>query len=169
MGRHMCRLASKELGSSPGGVAESRAFVATTLRRWGLDDLVMDAELLTSELVTNALIHARTEVQIAVAVADGSAEIGITDGALDVPKQRASSDRSEGGRGLRLVDAVAQEWGVANVGSGKQVWFRLDVGETWPYRSGCPCGGEDLDRVRLNSGRWAVPAAGPWDEDESPS
>ena len=169
MGRHMCRLASKELGSSPGAVAESRTFVATTLRRWGLDELVMDAELLTSELVTNALIHARTEVQIAVAVADGSAEIGITDGAPGVPRQRTASYPSEGGRGLRLVDAVAQDWGVANVGSGKQVWFRLDVGETWPYRSSCPCAGEDLDRVRLESGRWAVPAAGPWDEDDSPT
>ena len=129
----------------------------------------MDAELLTSELVTNALIHARTEVQIAVAVADGSAEIGITDGAPGMPEQRTASYPSEGGRGLRLVDAVAQEWGVANVGSGKQVWFRLDVGEEWPYRSSCPCGGEDLDRVCLESGRWAVPAAGPWDEDDAPS
>jgi anti-sigma regulatory factor (Ser/Thr protein kinase) len=164
----MCRLASKELGSSPGAVAESRTFVSTVLRHWGLDELVMDAELLTSELVTNALIHARTEVQVAVAVAEGAAEIGVTDGAPGLPQQRTASYPAEGGRGLRLVDAVALEWGVANVGSGKQVWFRLDVGEDWPYRGSCPCAGEDLDRVRLNSGRWAVPAAGPWDDD-SPS
>jgi anti-sigma regulatory factor (Ser/Thr protein kinase) len=165
----MCRLASKELGSSPDAVPESRTFVSTALRRWGLEELVMDAELLTSELVTNALVHARTEVQVAVAVADGVAEIGVTDGAPGVPEQRISSYPSEGGRGLRLVDAVAQEWGVANVGSGKQVWFRLDVSDEWPYRNSCPCGGEDLDRVRLDSGRWAVPAAGPWDEEDSPS
>jgi anti-sigma regulatory factor (Ser/Thr protein kinase) len=165
----VCRLASKELGSSTSAVAESRTFVSATLRRWGLEELVTDAELLTSELVTNALVHARTAVQVAVAVADGVAEIGVTDGARGLPRQRTSTYPSEGGRGLHLVDAVAQEWGVADVGAGKQVWFRLDVGADWPYRSSCPCGGEDLDRVRLDSGRWAVPAAGPWDQDDPPS
>ena len=160
----MCRLASRELGWSPGAVAEARAFVATELRRWDLDALVMDAELLTSELVTNALLHARTGVQVAVAVADGTAEVGVTDGSTSVPSQRSASSTEEGGRGIRLVAAVASEWGVATVGSGKQVWFRLEVGDDWAYRTGCPCGGEDLDRVRLESGRWAVAAAGPWDE-----
>ena len=71
--------------------------------------------------------------------------------------------QAEGGRGLRLVDMMAREWGVAHVPTGKQVWFRLDVGDAWPHRSECPCAGSDLGRVRLDSGRWAVAAPGPWD------
>jgi anti-sigma regulatory factor (Ser/Thr protein kinase) len=159
----MCRVASTELGRSISAVADARAFVTGTLRRWDLEALAVDAELLTSELVTNALLHARSDVTVSVAVADGTAEIGVTDRSAEPPRPRRAADGAEGGRGLRLVDRVAADWGVAYLGSGKQVWCRLDVGVDWAHRSACPCQGEDLARVRLESGRWAVAAAGPWD------
>jgi len=159
----MCRVASAEFDRSITAVAEARTFVARALRRWDLDALVLDAELLTSELVTNAVLHARSDVTVSVAVADGTAEIGVTDGSAEPPAPRWPADGAEGGRGLRLVDRVATDWGVAYVGSGKQVWCRLDLGVDWAHRSACPCQGEDLARVRLESGRWAVAAAGPWD------
>ena len=79
VGRGMCRVAIRELGGSIAIVAEARAFVAATLRRWDLEALVVDAELLTSELVTNAVVHARSDVTVSLAVADGTAEIGVTD------------------------------------------------------------------------------------------
>jgi hypothetical protein len=44
------------------------------------------------------------------------------------------------------------------------VWFRLDAGAAWPYRPACPCAGDDLGRVRLESGRQVLAVAGPWDE-----
>jgi anti-sigma regulatory factor (Ser/Thr protein kinase) len=159
----MCRVASTELDGSIAAVAEARAFVATALRRWDLEGLVADAELLTSELVTNAVLHARSDIVVSVAVADGSAEIGVTDESAVPPAPRTAAESAESGRGLRLVDRLAVDWGVAHLGAGKQVWFRLDVGVDWAHRSSCPCGGDDLGRVRLESGRWAVAAPGPWD------
>lgn len=168
----MCRVVSRELASATSAAGDARRFVAETLLRWELDALVGDALLLVSELVTNAVLHARTAVTVTVAVADGVAEIGVADRSPALPRQRGRSAERlprpgagspAGGRGLYLVDQVAQEWGIASGPDGKQVWFRLDVGPDWPHRTGCPCGGADLDRVRLESGRYAVAAPGPWD------
>jgi anti-sigma regulatory factor (Ser/Thr protein kinase) len=159
----MCRVVSQELGGTIAAVAEARGFVTGHLRRWGLESLVSDAELLTSELVTNAVLHATGNVKVTLAVAEGVAEIGVNDPSTNPPEQRPSTWRAEGGRGLRLVDLVALEWGVAPVAGGKQIWFRLDIDASWPHRTDCPCGGDDLERVRLESGRYAVAAHGPWD------
>jgi hypothetical protein len=159
----MCRVVSVELGGTLAAVAEGRGFVAHQLRRWGLESLVPDAELLTSELVTNAVLHGRGDVTVTVAVADGVAEIGVSDRSTVLPEQRSRTWRAEGGRGLRLVELVALEWGVVAVTGGKQVWFRLDIDSSWPHRTDCPCRGDDLERVRLQSGRYAVAAHGPWD------
>src|SRR5690242_1045303 len=111
----MCRVASTELGRSISAVAEARSFVTSALRRWDLEPLVVDAELLTSELVTNAVLHARSDVSVSVAVADGTAEIGVTDASADVPRPRSADWSAEGGRGLRLVEKVAHDWGVAHL------------------------------------------------------
>lgn len=53
---------------------------------------------------------------------------------------------------------------MATLADGKQVWFRLSVDQAWPHLTDCPCAGEDLQRVRLESGRFAVAAPGPWDD-----
>ena len=159
----MCRVASQEFRGTIAAVADARGFVTELLRRWGLESLVSDAELLTSELVTNAVLHARGDVTVTVAVAEGVAEIGVSDRSSDLPEQQARTWQAEGGRGLRLVDLVALEWGVVPVAGGKQIWFRLEIDAGWPHRTDCPCSGEDLDRVRLESGRYAVAAHGPWD------
>ena len=160
----MCRVASTELAASTAAVAEARAFVSSALRRWELDSLVTDATLLTSELVTNAVLHARTDLTVSVAVADGAAEIGVTDSSPKLPRARTAARTSEGGRGLQLVEQVAEDWGVVPVDGGKQVWFALAVDVDWSHRSSCPCEGEELSRVRLRSGRWAAAAPGPWDD-----
>lgn len=160
----MCRVASRRLGRTTAVVAEARAFVVAALNRWELEPLAEDAELLTSELVTNAVLHARSEVSLSVAVAEGTAEIGVTDTSRDLPRPDWSPDwTAESGRGLSLVDSIAREWGVAHLPHGKQVWFRLDVGAQWPHLTDCPCAGSQLGRVRLDSGRWTVAQAGPWD------
>ncbi len=161
----MCRVVNRELALAPSAVAEARTFVVNALRRWELESLVPDAELLTSELVTNSLLHARTEVKVTVAVADGVAEVGVADGSASPPQSRPPVVTGESGRGLHLVEQVAEEWGVVPTSHGKQVWFRLDVGSDWPHRTDCPCDEEELDRVRLETGRYAVAAPGPWDED----
>jgi anti-sigma regulatory factor (Ser/Thr protein kinase) len=151
----------------------ARQFISELLDRWEMVDLKEIAMLLASELVTNVLVHASTELALVVAVADGSLEVGVTD--LDphstpsvLPKlqqiQTALKDEvlAEGGRGLALVDLLSNEWGVVGFPHGKQVWFRLNA-SSWSYHSTCPCHSNELDRVRLESGHFAVAVAGPWD------
>ncbi|MGW7367601.1 SpoIIE family protein phosphatase [Streptomyces sp. NPDC054841] len=114
-------------------VATARAFVRDTLQGWGYSDVVDDAVVLTSELVTNAVIHAgtaadvlclRTEEGVRVEVADRypEREIPIQGGG----RTHAHPDR-ENGRGLLLCAALATRWGVEYSPTHKQVWFQLDL------------------------------------------
>ena len=168
----MCRVRTIDVGDDPHAAAAARRATATQLDRWELDELRPDAELLVSELVTNAVLHSRGDVSLTLAVADGMLEVGVTDPGPRLPPKRGLAGgapgppwTAEGGRGLRLVDRLSVEWGVVTLTRGKQVWFRLEVGNGWPHRTACPCAGEDLERVRLESGRWAVATPGPWDDD----
>lgn len=168
----MCRVADAEYDAIPASPL-ARQFISELLDRWEMVEVKGVAVLLASELVTNALVHASTEVTLVVAVADGSLEVGVTD--LDPlstpsvlpklqPSQEALKDDilAESGRGLTLVELLSNEWGVVGVPHGKQVWFRLNA-SSWSYFSACPCHSDDLDRVRLESGHFAVAVAGPWD------
>jgi len=166
-------VANAEYDAMPASVPLARRFISDLLDRWEMIDLKEIAMLLVSELVTNVLIHASTGLALVVAVADGSLEVGVADfdprsSSSVLPKlQRihtALNDEvlAEGGRGLALVDLLSDEWGVVALPYGKQVWFRLTT-STWAYHSTCPCHSNDLDRVRLESGHFAVAVAGPWD------
>ncbi len=163
----MCRLVTAEFDAAPSSVTRSRHYVADHLRRWELSDLSDTACLLTSELVTNAVVHAASVPALAVAVADGVLEVGVTDTGPpfpDPPRPVAPHHLlADGGRGLVLVDALAEEWGTSALPGGKQVWFRLDTAD-WSYRSACRCHGDDIDRVLLRSGRYALAMPGPWDD-----
>jgi anti-sigma regulatory factor (Ser/Thr protein kinase) len=84
------------------------------------------AGLLTSELVTNAIRHAGTPVELLARVARGL-RVEVTDGRPDVPlAPRDASGFSVSGRGLHLVDELASRWGVERDGATKTVWFELD-------------------------------------------
>ena len=91
----MCRVVSQELGGTIAAVADARGFVTQHLSRWGLESLVSDAELLTSELVTNAVRYAQGDVTVTVAVAEGVAEIGVSDRSTDLPEQRPPTWRAD--------------------------------------------------------------------------
>lgn len=184
----MCRVVTHALGPGVGAAALAREAVRTRLQLWEMPDLLIDATLLVSEVVTNAVLHGRGEVSLTLAVAHGQLEIGVTDedptrlpvrrgpgtgdgattvrpdpGAQPGPPTDASPMWAEGGRGLRLLDSLSDDWGVARLAGGKQVWFRLSVPDRWPYRTQCPCGGDDLEAVRLESGARVLAVAGPWD------
>lgn len=110
--------------------SRARAFVGATLREWGLDD---DADVLlaVSELVTNALLHARTPMTVRVtSEGDGVVLIAVTDGSVVPPRGRRFTVESGTGRGLRLLDSLSEEWGVETHGSGKTVWARMRLGAT---------------------------------------
>ncbi|MGH8928741.1 MAG: ATP-binding protein, partial [Acidimicrobiia bacterium] len=81
---------------------------------------------LVSELVTNAVLHARTPFLVKVTVAPDLIRVSVTDGDRTQPlmKQHGLSDPT--GRGLRIVDAMADRWGVDPDVDGKTVWFELE-------------------------------------------
>lgn len=116
-------------------VAVARAFVRDTLHGWGFADVVDDAVVLTSELVTNAVVHAGTAADVQCLRYDTAVRVEVADHypEREVPMQtrgRQFRDTdNEGGRGLLLCAALASRWGVEYTGAGKQVWFQLDLPE----------------------------------------
>nr|WP_260693654.1 SpoIIE family protein phosphatase [Streptomyces sp. BHT-5-2] len=116
-------------------VATARAFVRDTLQGWGCADIVDDAVVLTSELVTNAVVHAGTAADVLCLRSDGGVRISVADRypEREIPLQSAGQtmvhpDR-EGGRGLLLCGALAARWGVEYTAAQKHVWFHLDLPE----------------------------------------
>ncbi|TPQ15894.1 SpoIIE family protein phosphatase [Streptomyces sporangiiformans] len=116
-------------------VATARSFVRDTLQGWGFADIVDDAVVLTSELVTNAVVHAGTSADVLCLRSDDGVRIEVADRypEREIPLQAAainmgSPDR-EGGRGLQLCAALSGRWGVEYTPTHKQVWFQLDLPE----------------------------------------
>ncbi|MEU5012537.1 SpoIIE family protein phosphatase [Streptomyces sp. NPDC021749] len=116
-------------------VATARAFVRDTLQGWGCADIVDDAVVLTSELVTNAVVHAGTAADVLCQRNDAGVKISVADRypEREIPLQNAGQvivhpDR-EGGRGLLLCGALSARWGVEYTAAQKHVWFQLDLPE----------------------------------------
>jgi CheY-like chemotaxis protein/anti-sigma regulatory factor (Ser/Thr protein kinase) len=109
-------------------VRDARAHVGELLRTWGYDDLVDDAVLVVSELVTNAVAHADSNCAVVVNRAGGGVRIEVRDEGAGVPDLQAPSDLAEDGRGLMIVSALATAWGVASDPPTKTVWVELAAG-----------------------------------------
>ncbi|GAA2258230.1 MULTISPECIES: SpoIIE family protein phosphatase [Kitasatospora] len=120
--------------------AAARGFVRDALLGWGLPEVVDDAVVLVSELVTNAVVHAGTAAEVACLREEDSVRIEVTDrhperglpSFANVPA--TSSDRyadpdGEGGRGLLMCSALSSRWGVEYAAGQKTVWFRLPLPE----------------------------------------
>lgn len=118
--------------SAAAGVA--RGFVRDRMAEWASPSpeghFVDDMMLVTSELVTNAVLHGRGPIELSVALDDDIAEVTVTDTGGGHPRLRPGDDAAEHGRGLVLVDALVDDWGVRHAGDGgpdawTSVWFRL--------------------------------------------
>ncbi|CAM5600827.1 GAF domain-containing protein OS=Streptomyces alboniger OX=132473 GN=CP975_26505 PE=4 SV=1 [Streptomyces alboniger] len=116
-------------------VASARSFVRDTLQGWGFADIIDDAVVLTSELVTNAVVHAGTAAEVLCLRSDDGVRVEVADRypEREIPLQgqavnMGNLDR-EGGRGLQLCAALAGRWGVEYTPTHKQVWFQLDLPE----------------------------------------
>ena len=107
--------------TSPGA---ARRFVASALG--GDDDRCQVALVLTSELVTNAVIHARTTVVVRVEVDGERVRVEVADGDRHLPEPADYSPDALGGRGLFLVSELASAWGADHRPGGKVIWFCLD-------------------------------------------
>ncbi|HEU5333786.1 MAG TPA: SpoIIE family protein phosphatase [Actinocrinis sp.] len=108
----------------PPAVALSRRTVRATLGGWGLQQLGDTAELLTSELVTNALLYTEGPISVRL-MRDRTLLCEVYDGSETVPRLRAIADDDDGGRGLRLVKELSNRWGTRRTTTGKTVWFEL--------------------------------------------
>jgi anti-sigma regulatory factor (Ser/Thr protein kinase) len=106
--------------------SSARRFVAAALHRWGCPDAFVDLVLLlTSELVTNAYRHAGSDTRVSVRYAEDRVRVEVRDkGSGEVQLHPLDSERTDG-RGLQIVDALAERWGHHSEGDGTVVWFEL--------------------------------------------
>ena len=153
----------------PTAAAAARRFVRDTLQTWLIGgatiaghELIDDAVLLTSELVTNAVVHAGTPVEVTCKLTGGGVEVVVSDGhpARLVPEppenEHIPAERTSG-RGLLLPAALASAWGVTYGQSAKAVWFRIGQAEPAPG-PGPDQGGEREDGLRAVPGTGFRPA-----------
>jgi anti-sigma regulatory factor (Ser/Thr protein kinase) len=107
--------------------ALARRFVRRTLGDGVSRETLELAELLTSELVTNAIRHGSGHVSVAVRRRDGVLTVSVSDDDAAVPVVPPEEPLALGGRGVRMVQRLAEDWGVSprENGPGKVVWFRL--------------------------------------------
>jgi anti-sigma regulatory factor (Ser/Thr protein kinase) len=92
------------------------------------------AALLVTELVTNAVLHARTAIVLAVDCAPGRVFIRVADRSASVPRHRTYGTDAATGRGIALVDELATSWGVERSPHGKAVWCEIDFPVATPRR-----------------------------------
>lgn len=117
--------ADLECEGNQDAVRRVRAFVADQLLSWGAEDLADAARLCTSELATNALLHARSPFRLAMTMEPPELLVTVHDDSPAPPKLTQAPDDATYGRGLRLVQAMAADWGWQPTNAGKAVWFRL--------------------------------------------
>lgn len=118
------------LPASPRSAALARRFSRLLLAEWGLDELTDDAALLLSELVTNAVVHVPDGtggVELALTRTSVHLLAQVTDCGAALPACSLAGDDSEGGRGMWLVEQIADQWGHHASPEGKTVWFALPL------------------------------------------
>jgi serine phosphatase RsbU (regulator of sigma subunit)/anti-sigma regulatory factor (Ser/Thr protein kinase) len=113
------------------GVRATRKFIRDSLRAWGLDTVADELELMASEIVTNALIHADSHVDLRLREYPDRVRMEVRDSDASPPVPSAISAaeeekaQSEHGRGLIIVEALASAWGTSPSGRGKTVWLEI--------------------------------------------
>lgn len=107
-----------------------RRAVAEVLQSWNLPAYAVDdTVLLVSELVSNAVVHARqaTPLEMELVLADARLRVSLSDSSPIAPSPRHAARADEGGRGMAIIDALSDGWGVEGHAGGKRVWFEVDL------------------------------------------
>jgi hypothetical protein len=125
--RHSAPQLRRRLGRADlKAVPETRRALRELLRHWGRPGTSQVAELLASELLTNALVHTDDDAVLTATVSPRGLRVEVRDFVARRPRPRGPADDDDtGGRGLVLVQSLADAWGVCAHGVGKSVWFEL--------------------------------------------
>ncbi|MBD0422038.1 SpoIIE family protein phosphatase [Streptomyces sp. TRM S81-3] len=116
------RVAAWDLSSDPADVARARQLATGRLADWGLTEAVFVAELMVSELVTNAIRYGRPPIQLRLIHENSTLICEVSDSSSTTPHMRRARIFDEGGRGLLLVAQLARRWGTRHSLVGKTVW-----------------------------------------------
>jgi anti-sigma regulatory factor (Ser/Thr protein kinase) len=124
------RRAALAFTADPEAAGRSRAFAAEVCAQWSLRTIIDDVVLLVSELVTNAVVHARTNAELQLARGGGMLSIAVADHSPTLPQTRSGEPLAAGGRGLLLVTGLAETVGSYRTADGsKVVWCALRLPE----------------------------------------
>ncbi|MDQ1511624.1 MAG: hypothetical protein QOG50_3468 [Actinomycetota bacterium] len=117
------RAALVRLGPDVSSLGEGRRFVAKTLREWNVDeDTIEPVMLVANELVANAIVHAHSAPVLSLEDAGPDLLLRVADEGRNLPIARRATPADDGGRGLMLVEALSDCWGVDASESGKSIW-----------------------------------------------
>lgn len=116
-----------DLPLSSQAAASARRTVREVLRAWAVtdEDCIHEVCLIVTELVTNAVRHGGTRLRLELALDGAMFTVAAADGSAVVPQPRSCTDDDESGRGLAIIEALAESWGVDERAGGKRVWARL--------------------------------------------
>jgi serine phosphatase RsbU (regulator of sigma subunit)/anti-sigma regulatory factor (Ser/Thr protein kinase) len=109
------------LPADPAAVRRARGLVRTQLAAWGLSELSYTTELLTSELITNALRYAPGPIELRL-LRERTLMCEVMDISAALPRLRHASDEEETGRGLVVIGQLSHRWGTRRTAAGKVVW-----------------------------------------------
>ncbi|MGK2948839.1 MAG: ATP-binding protein [Acidimicrobiales bacterium] len=118
-------LAAIDLPADASSPASAREFVRSVLGRWECDHLVDTALLIASELVTNAIVHARSPLRLQLRLTRDVVRIEVADEGHGTPEPREPDRDRPGGRGLPIIEALSIDWGMSPTTAGKVVWADL--------------------------------------------
>jgi CheY-like chemotaxis protein len=119
---------SLRLGGTTAAAGDARRFVRDRLAVTDLavgDEVLSSVELLVSELVTNAVLHASTAPRLAIRLDRETVRVEVYDDDPTIPRPLPLDAERVGGRGLYIVDVLSARWGASAAGSGKVVWFEV--------------------------------------------
>jgi len=117
---------SRDFPAQPEAPGAARAFVAEVLHTWGRNGtLLQDAQLVVSELATNAVVHASCPFSVVMRSEVCGLRLSVHDTSRAQPRIRSVGPRALSGRGLHVIAGIAHQWGVEATGDGKAVWAEL--------------------------------------------
>ncbi|WP_405783639.1 SpoIIE family protein phosphatase [Streptomyces sp. NBC_00859] len=125
-------VADWDVPDEPDAVSGIRAEASRVVNAWGLEDAVYTAELIVSELVTNAIRYGTQPIRLRLLYDDNTLICEVADGSSTAPHVRRAATNDEGGRGLFIIARLAHRWGTRYTARGKVIWAEQSLGSGAP-------------------------------------